>query len=69
MHEDRPRQRARHAYRDSEAVLQHIQNVSKPLGRLVAMSETSLELFGEPSDELIEASRGFAPRIYGAFGG
>ena len=54
-------------YADSGGLLEHIAHVAETLGQLLAISDFSIELFGEPSDELIEASKAFAPTIYAPF--
>ena len=57
------------AYADSDALLDHISHVGEKLGGLLEISEIDLELFGDPSAELVEAAAGLAPRVFGFHGG
>ncbi len=43
-------------YKDSSAVFAHLANVGVMLGKLLALSEMNLEVFGNPSEELRAAS-------------
>ncbi len=57
----------REAYRDSDAVFEHIGNLGDAMGELLAVSDMELEVFGSPSPELVEATADLAPRVYSAF--
>ena len=57
----------RERYRDSAAVLEHAVNFGDLLGRIVAISDLDIEIYGSPTDELLEAFAGLAPRVYSAF--
>ncbi len=59
----------REAYVDSDALLEHISHVGEKLGALLEISEIALELFGDPSDELLEAAAGLAPQVFNYHGG
>jgi quinol monooxygenase YgiN len=59
----------REAYIDSEALLEHISHVGETLGALLEISEIDLELFGDPSAELLEAAAGLAPHVFHFHGG
>ena len=57
----------RERYASSEAVLAHIGNLGELLGQLMGTADMSLEVFGDPSPELAEASAGLSPKVYGLF--
>jgi quinol monooxygenase YgiN len=59
----------REAYRDSEAVLEHIANLGATLGAILSVCDWTFEVFGAPSPELVEAAAGLAPKIYSRFQG
>ena len=54
----------RERYDDSDAVLDHIAHVGPTLGALLEVADLSVEVFGEPSPELLEATAGFDQRVY-----
>ena len=55
----------RERYASSEAVLAHLGNAGAMLGRLVELAGgVELEVFGEPSPELLAATSAFQPVIY-----
>ena len=43
----------RERYRDSDAVLEHMGNLGETLGALLDTCDLSIEVFGDPSDELV----------------
>lgn len=57
----------RERYRDSAAVLEHVANLGETLGELLALAELKVEIYGAPSAELLEATKGLAPRVYAPF--
>ncbi|MDT8410444.1 MAG: antibiotic biosynthesis monooxygenase [Wenzhouxiangellaceae bacterium] len=57
----------REMYRDSDALLEHVANLGENMGALLAAADLDIELFGEPSSQLLEATAGLAPRIYTPF--
>ncbi len=57
----------RETYASSEAVMEHIGNLGDLLERITGTADLNLEVFGEPSAELVEASKGLSPTIYSAF--
>ena len=59
----------RETYIDSEALLEHISHVGETLGALLEISQIDLELFGDPSAELLEAAAGLAPQVFHFHGG
>jgi len=57
------------SYRDSDAVLEHFGNLGDLLGRIAAVADLKVEVFGTPSAELAEAAAAMAPRVYAKFQG
>ena len=51
-------------YADSLAVLAHAGNVGELLGKILEVADLSLELYGNPSEELRNAIEGMNPKIY-----
>ena len=51
-------------YIDSDAALEHIANTSGLVGGLLALSEISLEVYGNPSQKLINTLEGFEVVYY-----
>ena len=51
-------------YTDSNAVLIHIGDVQEQLGKIFAISDFTLEVYGNPSAELQDAATAFAPDVY-----
>lgn len=61
---------AQESYRDSDAVLAHLGNVGELLGKLVeAGGGIKLEVFGNPSAQLREATAALEPSVYSFFQG
>lgn len=67
MSEDQRECVARETYRDSEAFLEHLQNVEELVGELLGLGDLSIEMYGSPSDALLEATAALSPRIYSPF--
>ena len=59
----------RERYADSNALLAHLANVGPLLGKALEMSEFSLEVYGEPSEELRSATAALNPKIYSFYQG
>ncbi|HUX11285.1 MAG TPA: antibiotic biosynthesis monooxygenase [Terriglobia bacterium] len=59
----------REAYRDSEAVLEHIANLGATLGAILTVCDWTFEVFGSPSPELVEATAGLSLKVYSPFQG
>jgi quinol monooxygenase YgiN len=57
----------REMYRDSAAVLEHVANLADTLGALLSVADLEVEVFGSPSEELLQATRALAPRVYSPF--
>ena len=51
-------------YVDSQAVLDHMTIVGEQLGALVGLSDLSLELYSDPSPELLQALDAFNPPVW-----
>jgi quinol monooxygenase YgiN len=51
-------------YRDSEAVLEHIENLGELFGALLETCDLTLDVFGNPSAELAEAAAAIPTRVY-----
>jgi quinol monooxygenase YgiN len=54
----------RERYRDSAAVLQHAANLGELMPAIAAVATPDIEIYGTPSDQLLEAIASFAPRVY-----
>jgi quinol monooxygenase YgiN len=59
----------RETYRDSDAVLHHIANLGETMGKLLSVCDLSVEVFGDPSSELLEATADIPTQVYGYFQG
>jgi antibiotic biosynthesis monooxygenase len=58
----------RETYASSEAVLAHVGNVGELLGTVIQLGGgMELEVFGDPSDELLEATLALNPVVYTHF--
>ncbi len=69
FNEDQTECVVRERYRDSAAVMQHIANLGETMGALLETCDLSLNVFGEPSQELIDATTALPTRIYSFFQG
>ena len=56
-------------YADSDAMLEHMGNLGDILGRLLGMADLSLELYGAPSEEILQAVEGMDVKVFGYFQG
>jgi quinol monooxygenase YgiN len=60
----------RETYENSDAVLAHMGNVGEILGKLVELGGgLEIEVFGDPSAQLMEAAAALQPSIYPYFQG
>ncbi len=59
----------RERYRDSDALLEHIANLGETMGALLETCDLSVEVFGDPSAELVEATTSIPTRVYSYFQG
>jgi hypothetical protein len=56
-------------YRDSAAMLVHLGNLGALLGKMLMISDMTLELYGNPSEELKATLIGSNPKIYSFYRG
>lgn len=54
----------REQYESSEAVLEHMGNLGPTLGELLAISDLKLEVYGNPSDDVISALEGLEVKYF-----
>jgi quinol monooxygenase YgiN len=54
----------RETYRDSDAVMHHIANLGEAMEKLLSVCDLSVEVFGDPSSELLEASADIPTQVY-----
>ena len=59
----------RETYANSNAVLAHMENLGDLLAQGAEMSDLSLEVYGNPSEELAAAAAWFQPAVYTFFQG
>ncbi len=57
----------RETYVDSDAILAHIGNLGPLLGELLAISDFYPELYGAPSEALVNATAALKPKVYSHF--
>jgi len=56
-------------YADSNAALEHVANVGDLLQKLMGLGEMSIELYGNPNEELSKALDGLGAKIFPYFTG
>ena len=56
-------------YADSDAALEHVAHVGDLLQKLMELGEMSIELYGNPNEELSKALRGLDARVFPYFAG
>ena len=54
----------REAFTDSDALLAHITNLGDVLGDILALGDFSAEIYGSPSEELMQAVAGLNVKVY-----
>jgi quinol monooxygenase YgiN len=59
----------RETYPDSNALLAHLGNIGEMFGKLVALGDFSAEVYGQPSEELLQATSGLNIKVYTFFQG
>jgi len=69
LREDRSECVVRETYEDSEALLAHLDNLGDLLEDLNRIGTVSVDLFGDPSDELLEAMSDTDTTVYGYIDG
>ena len=70
FNEDQTECVVREKFKDSDAVMVHIGNVGDLVGQMIAISEyLTPEIYGNPSEEVLEAAAPLHPRIYSFYQG
>lgn len=59
----------RESYTDSNALLAHLGNIGELFGQLVALGNFSAEVYGQPSEKLLQATTGLNIKLYTFFQG
>jgi len=59
----------RERYVDSDALLEHLENLGETMGELLAVSSLFVEIFGRPSEKLVAATEGMGVVVYSYFQG
>lgn len=59
----------RETFTDSNALLAHIANLGEVLGEILAMGDFSAEIYGNPSQELMDAVAGLNVKVYSFYRG
>lgn len=59
----------REAYPDSDALLSHLGNIGELFGELRTLGDFSAEVYGKPSEALMNATNGLDLRIYSFYQG
>jgi len=65
--EDETECRVRETYTDSDAILAHIGNLGSLLGELLLITDFYPELYGSPSEALVNATAALKPKVYSHF--
>lgn len=67
LSEDQTECVVRETYRDSTALLEHITNLGAAVGAIFAVADWTIEIFGNPTPELLQAAAALKPKIYSPF--
>ena len=59
----------REKYTSSAALLEHVTNVGVTLGKLMTVADLAIEVYGSPSEELLNATAGLGIAVHGFFQG
>ena len=59
----------REKYPDSNALLVHISNLGELLGNLFQVGDLDVEIYGNPSQELLNATTGINKKVYSFYQG
>lgn len=59
----------RERYSDSNAVLAHLANLGDLFGKVMRVTDFSLEVYGNPSEELLKAIATMKPKVYSFYQG
>ena len=52
------------AFKNSDGMLSHLQNLGSLPNKITAIASFDLEIYGNPSKELLKATNGLNPKIY-----
>lgn len=50
-------------------MLKHLENLAEPFGKLLTISDLSIEVYGSPSAELAKASEGLDVEVFSFYKG
>jgi quinol monooxygenase YgiN len=67
FNEDQTECVVRETYKDSKALLAHIANLGAAVGAIFAIADWTIEIFGNPTPELLQAAAALNPKIYFPF--
>lgn len=59
----------REAYPDSDALLAHLANIGGLFGQLLALGDLNAEVYGKPSEALMNATKGLPIQVYSLYKG
>lgn len=59
----------RERYEDSNAIFEHLGSLGDLFGKILQVSDFSLEIYGDPSQELINATANLNPKIFSFYQG
>ena len=59
----------RERYADSDAALAHMTNIGDLFGKIMQVADFSLEVYGEPSEELLKAIAPMKSKVYSFYQG
>lgn len=57
----------RERYRNSDAVIEHMINLGENMSRLVSITDMSVEVYGTPSEKLLQAAQEMDIKAYSFF--
>ena len=69
LNEDETECMVREKYTDSNAVFEHLANLGDLFGKFLDWADFSVEVYGDPSEELRKAIAGMNPVIYSFYQG
>ena len=58
----------REIFKDSDAAITHMENLDELMDEILAVSDYFPEIYGNPSEEFLNAISGFVPKVYSFFG-
>lgn len=59
----------RETYKDSDAVLAHLENLGGLFNEILELADFSIEIYGNPSEELQKAAKALQPKVYSFYKG